>query len=567
MQVKRFKAADMRRALEMVRSDLGDDAVILSNSNHGNYVEVMATADDCTTWLATENERDSQAQSVFSKYEEELDDDCLALLSDMNLDSSKLAHSNDEHKVNLPNEKSKSYYDFSALINANKSSDNHNQQSSGGHDNTAISDNNKRQSQDASDASPKKYEKSYLSEQLDKLERQKQSDALTRKITTKNRNSGSKISEPEAKNDQQPIVFSEDSFFSKIQNEKSRIEKRESVGQRLENLSKTSSKVGSDHAGNSSNDVSREQYHQEIKSLQSELSDMRGMLEQQLVESQQLRLKGSQLTIDRRLSTLGFTTTFRSEVHRDVVYSANDHPSDCWRPVLGHLAKKIKTLSGDLINSGGRLAFIGPTGAGKTTTIAKLATRYVLEHGRESIALVTTDNERLGSQSQLKSLANILQIPMRTAEEPNQLVDVLASLDAYRLVLIDTPGVNIREINENSWFNTLNTLTSVSKIFVTAANVQGEFQKRLIGVAKEAQTFAVVLTKIDECLSLGESLQAIIESQLPMAYVSDGQNIPSDIHLAKATGLLALAVKLGQSKLVASAKINAINGTSELKVV
>ncbi len=528
MQVKRFKAADMRRALEMVRTDLGDDAVILSNANHGNYVEVLATADDCSTWLAT-NAKEQENKSVFAKYEAEPDQDALALLSDLDLEANNHHQRIDDSKQQADSDLPRSTQSQSALTSITGSND--------------TSEKNNRQ---------KAYKKSYLSEQLDKLEREKVENSKLRfKQTKNNTNSSVKntfVEEDSVNSAQETINFSENSFFKKLMQEnvhgiqpdqKNTLRSNETEAKPFE-AEQSTTKVTT---------VESSEYRQEIKSLQSELSDMRELLEQQLVESQQLRLKGSQIVVDRRLSALGFDSGFRAEIHRNIELPNDNSTQTYWRPVLGYLAKKINTLPYDLITTGGRLAFIGPTGAGKTTTIAKLATRYVLEFGRESIALVTTDNERLGSQSQLKSLANILQIPMRTVEEPNELVDVLASLDPYRLVLIDTPGVNIRDIDSNSWFNTLNNLNSISKLFVTATNVQGGFQSKLMSIAREANSLAIVLTKLDECLSLGESIKAVIHSEIPVAYLSNGQNIPSDIHLAKANKLLEIAVKLGQSKL------------------
>ncbi|MCE2029133.1 hypothetical protein [Sessilibacter corallicola] len=538
MQVKRFKAADMRRALEMVRTDLGDDAVILSNANHGNYVEVLATADDCSTWLAT-NTKEQENKSVFAKYEAEPDQDALALLSDLDLEANNHHQRIDDSKQQAGSDLPRSTQSQSTLTSIAGRTSSESVSNN-------ISDNSSRQ---------KAYKKSYLSEQLDKLEREKVENSKLRfkqaKTNTSTRHS---VAEDDSINSaQETINFSENSFFKKLMQENVRgiqpdqTDTLDSIETKAEAFE--AKPIEAKQPTPKVTTVESSEYRQEIKSLQSELSDMRELLEQQLVESQQLRLKGSQIVVDRRLSALGFDSGFRAEIHRNIESPSDNNTQTYWRPVLGYLAKKINTLPYDLITTGGRLAFIGPTGAGKTTTIAKLATRYVLEFGRESIAIVTTDNERLGSQSQLKSLANILQIPMRTVEEPSELVDVLASLDPYRLVLIDTPGVNIRDIDSNSWFNTLNNLNSISKLFVTATNVQGGFQSKLMSIAREANSRAIVLTKLDECLSLGESIKAVIHSEIPVAYLSNGQNIPSDIHLAKANKLLEIAVKLGQSKL------------------
>ncbi len=192
----------------------------------------------------------------------------------------------------------------------------------------------------------------------------------------------------------------------------------------------------------------------------------------------------------------------------------------------------------------------GPTGAGKTTTIAKLATRYVLNHGRESIALITVDNERLGSQSQLKSLAKILQIPLRSVACADELPETLASLDYCRLVLIDTPGVTAAGIHNDPCMQQLFAMPEVTKLAVLACNAQRRFQKNLLTALSGKHVRAAVLTKLDETDCVAETLDVVLTEKMPVAYTTDGQHIPNDICVAESEHLISLAQTAVGSKIV-----------------
>ncbi len=111
-----------------------------------------------------------------------------------------------------------------------------------------------------------------------------------------------------------------------------------------------------------------------------------------------------------------------------------------------HLVRKIPILQEDLVDRGGVIALVGPTGVGKTTTIAKLAARFCLRHGNRHLALITTDSYRIGAQEQLHNYGRILDVPVRSASTPAELSDALHAFAEKRLVLIDTAGMGQRDL-------------------------------------------------------------------------------------------------------------------------
>jgi len=485
MQVKRYKAADMRRALELVRSDLGDDAVILSSANTSKGVEILATADDCQQLLNSANAPEPLAEekiNVFAKYELAAEQENLALMSDLELENRDIQrHTSDR----------------------------------------------------ASKAELAKKERSYLAEQLEKLT----AHVSFPQPSQARQNQGFK--QPAKVRGSIEIV--EDSEFST------------QVETAVIKPTVAAVKVAVPRP------VDEQDLHskQQIEQLQSELADMRELLEMQLTQTRFANLRGLQLACDRRLEQMGFGLQFRSDFHSHCDLSRETQQDAAWRATIGYLTNQVRTLDYDLIRAGGQLALIGPTGAGKTTTIAKLATRYVLTQGRESIALVTVDNERLGSQSQLKSLAKILQIPLRTVANPEDLNDTLASLDYCRLVLIDTPGVTALGLNENPFVRQLFAMPEVTKLVVLACNAQRRFQQNLLAALADKNVRAAVLTKLDETECLAETLDAVVAAGLPVAYTTDGQHIPDDLAVAKSHQLVSGAVKALQKNKRKSASTDA----------
>ncbi|WP_275096511.1 flagellar biosynthesis protein FlhF [Sedimenticola hydrogenitrophicus] len=214
-----------------------------------------------------------------------------------------------------------------------------------------------------------------------------------------------------------------------------------------------------------------------------------------------------------------------------------------WRKALYYLATQIETVGDDLLEQGGVFALIGPTGVGKTTTVAKLAARFALRHGTRQVALISTDNYRIGAQEQLNTYARILDVPVRSAGTREELAVALNGLTGKRLILIDTAGMSQRDVRLSEQLALLDVAGQGVRSFLTlSAATDYSSLEQAISAFGAAKPEACILTKVDEAGSLGGALSALIHQALPLAFVADGQKVPEDLHLARSHTLVSKAV-------------------------
>jgi flagellar biosynthesis protein FlhF len=288
-----------------------------------------------------------------------------------------------------------------------------------------------------------------------------------------------------------------------------------------------------------------------LAALQSEIADMRIMLEQQLWRMQDQNADKSlnvefhspmQDVLQSHLVTLGLPGTL---VKKLVLASKPDRRLNAaWRDALALLTHQLKSDNSDLVQRGGIFAFVGATGVGKTTTIAKLAARFVLENGLGKVALVTTDTFRVGAHDQLRSLGRILNVPVRVVDQERSLATVIAGLKNYPLILIDTAGFRQGDPLLKEQNQLLDSCPGLQRILVMACNSQIHTLKASLYAYNNVNVKGVVLSKLDECGSLGEALGVVIQQQIPVLYTTDGQTIPNDIAVASSAALVAKAVSV-----------------------
>jgi flagellar biosynthesis protein FlhF len=283
----------------------------------------------------------------------------------------------------------------------------------------------------------------------------------------------------------------------------------------------------------------------QLSDLQAELADMRFLLEQQLEKITGTGTgPGSPVlaSIGRRLERLGLPN---DAVTRVLSRCTKKHSlAEAWPDALANLAHQLPVSGRDIIEQGGVFAFVGPTGVGKTTTIGKLAARYVLQHGADKVALVTTDTYRIAGHDQLRSLARILRVPVRVVDDANPLAKVLESLRHCSLVLIDTAGFRHGDPLLKSQLQALAQQPQVKSYLVLSCNSQQQMLKASLHAYGAAGLKGCVLTKLDETASMGEALGVIMQSRLPIAYTTDGQDIPKHLDIARGHQLVSKAVAL-----------------------
>ncbi|TVQ70992.1 MAG: flagellar biosynthesis protein FlhF [Oceanospirillales bacterium] len=298
----------------------------------------------------------------------------------------------------------------------------------------------------------------------------------------------------------------------------------------------------------------REEADDLVKTMQQEIHQLRKLMEKQLHQpSYQPSLPASPQSsytsyspIQQRLGDLGLSTGLIRQLTASLESELSEEAA--WKNVLARFADSLPVVGEEYIARGGMIAFVGATGVGKTTTIGKLAARYVLQYGSSSLALVTTDCYRIAAHEQLKTFGRILDVPVRVVDENHNLDEVLLSLRGKRLVLIDTAGMNA---GDPEGIQQKQMLASVSvrlkKLLVLSCSSQRQLIEKAWSNYQELDLSACVLTKLDESGSLGDALTLAIEKRLPVAYITDGQKIPDDLIVAQRQDLVSRAVMAAQS--------------------
>jgi flagellar biosynthesis protein FlhF len=207
------------------------------------------------------------------------------------------------------------------------------------------------------------------------------------------------------------------------------------------------------------------------------------------------------------------------------------------------LAKVLPVAEDDLLQHGGIAALVGPTGVGKTTTIAKLAAKFILKHGPRQVALITTDNYRIGAHEQLNTYGRILDVPVRVASSAAELRNLIDGFSDKRLILIDTAGMSQRDMKLVEQINTLQQSgQSIKTYLVMSAATEYKAMNEIIKAFQIFEPQASILTKLDEAATIGSAISSITENNLPLSFIADGQQVPEDMHSACARTLIAQCV-------------------------
>ena len=283
-----------------------------------------------------------------------------------------------------------------------------------------------------------------------------------------------------------------------------------------------------------------------LDAMRFELHGLRELIEVQLgsIAWGQLQTrKPQQANLWRRLQRMGLSADLSRALLERVAKVAE--PRQAWRMLLAHLAHAIRTPQVEPLEEGGVIAPVGPAGMGKTTTLAKLAARYVLKYGAQNIALVSMDSYRIGAQEQLKTLGRILNVSVTQVDPGQSLTQALAPLVRKRVVLIDTAGLPGSAPELHMQLEALASRGVKAKNYlVLAATSQSQVLKAAYHSYKRCGLSGCILTKLDEATSLGEVLGLAISQHLPVAYLADGPKIPDDLQVPRSHQLVSRAVSL-----------------------
>lgn len=247
----------------------------------------------------------------------------------------------------------------------------------------------------------------------------------------------------------------------------------------------------------------------------------------------------------QRFENMGFDDWLNYQLINHL--KSHDDEKKAWQSCLQDLAQHIEISPSDRLKRGGVFALVGPTGAGKTTTIAKLAVRYTLEHEGASVGLITMDNYRLAAHDQLRTLGQILGVPVQVADQEHTLTHCLQDLQDCDLVLIDTAGLTPEHPMLQYQLEQLAKLKGrVHTLLTLPATSNSRVLRKVYHNYKAANIAGGILTKVDEASSLGDAISILLETGLPLSYSTDGQRIPDDFEVASAKGLVKDAVHLAQ---------------------
>ncbi|MFO8004792.1 flagellar biosynthesis protein FlhF [Thioalkalivibrio sp.] len=280
-----------------------------------------------------------------------------------------------------------------------------------------------------------------------------------------------------------------------------------------------------------------------LVAMQREIESLRGMLQDQLASLawNDLSLREPERAqLIRDLGRLGIDPALARDIAHTVRHL--DSREHAWQEALQHLARRIPAAPESSHDPEGIVTLVGPSGVGKTTTVAKLAARHVQAHGRHSLALVTTDAYRIGAHRQLQTFGQILGVPVHLAQTARELGDILSGLQGKQRIFVDTAGMSQRDLSLAEEIAGLAAIPHQRSLLVVAANTQQAVLEETFRAFGGLSLEGVVLTKVDEAVSLGPAMSALCTGGLPLMYVSEGQRVPEDLSSARASRLVSQAV-------------------------
>jgi flagellar biosynthesis protein FlhF len=287
----------------------------------------------------------------------------------------------------------------------------------------------------------------------------------------------------------------------------------------------------------------------ETARMRNELGGLRQLLEQQLSSlawNDMERRSPMRARVLRDMSRLGIDTDVARQLIDELPEEINLDQAR-YLP-LGLLSRSLKVSGRRLAEGAGVTALVGPTGVGKTTTIAKLAACAVMNHGPSKVALVSTDHYRIGAAAQLEHYGRLLGVRVYPAYDAAGLAQTLHLLRDHHTVLVDTAGVSGNDPRLQQQMDVLREAgthgtAKLRACLVLAANAQASALDESVRAYLPLQLSACIVTKLDEAPSLGGVLSVLIRHRIPLDCTTDGQRVPEDISAADARTLVCRAAQ------------------------
>lgn len=317
---------------------------------------------------------------------------------------------------------------------------------------------------------------------------------------------------------------------------------------RLNSASVNSSSFGAVMTEEADNDAaSKAAYQARLVAMQDELRELKNWMvsHQGSAWDTQRPLTWRQSQLWQRCQDMGIDAGWADQIASQI---NDDLPmGEAWKQVLETLASDLPLAPAGIMERGGHIALVGPTGAGKTTTVGKLAAQFCMRHGPSTVAFITLDNYRVAAHDQLRAFAKILGVDLHTVNNSEQYQQALQKTAKKRLVLIDSAGLASQDPNFSEQLAMLErSSSSIQKLLVLPLTSQARCLQENYEQFKSVGLSGCVFTKLDECFSLGPGMSVAAMGQLPLTLVTDGPHIPDDIHYPDAHRLVSLAEQMAR---------------------
>ncbi|AHF03643.1 flagellar biosynthetic protein FlhF [Marichromatium purpuratum 984] len=282
----------------------------------------------------------------------------------------------------------------------------------------------------------------------------------------------------------------------------------------------------------------------EIAAMRRELCDLRSLLVQHQNASESARWAARHplaAELVTRLTGCGFTEKLARSLAGGILEETS--VESAWSRLRARLSAAMPTAQSPVLDQGGMLALVGPTGVGKTTTLARLALRQIRRMGRDSVSLVSLDRQRIGAYKQLQAFGQMAGVSVMLLENEHELAALSSRAGDGRLILIDTAGHAARDAAERRLFAQVRERIELETWLVIAATHQSMVLRQVLEAFQSSEPSALVLTKVDETEQLGETLSVLMEQRLGLIFYSDGQRMTEDFHKVDTLYLTRLALQ------------------------
>ncbi len=498
MKIRRFVAKDMRSALEQIKHELGADAVIMSNKKVPEGVELMAAVDYAQQVADSEPAAKSDVAANVAQ-SRDIENDVVSLTSQRPTSPTPSVQPQPQTQAQPTNAPSELPADsLSALLQRQQQAQQAQTTASTGNQSTSATPNSDLEQQ--------------LKAFTDRLEQGIHSHTDANDMAQQ----ATKVQIPTEQHTSELTPAQVNHY------------------QQQEQSINTASQTTTHHF------AEMEQMRQEMLSMRQLLEhQLSGLMWQDMAQKDPMKA-----LLMNRLLELGLSDQVADHIASCIPGNLNEE--NAWQQAKTLLAQQLHTTNNDIIRRGGVVSLVGPTGVGKTTTVAKLAARFAQIHGADSVAMISTDSYRIAGFEQLSTYGRIIGCQVQLAKDGAALETLLQQFANKKLVLIDTAGMGQRDMRLAEHLATLITHSRVRirNYLVLAANAQHRVMQENVERFKKVPIAGCIYTKLDESLSVGEIIATSIQNGLPIGYLTDGQRVPEDIKVANTEKLVTLADRL-----------------------